>query len=127
MRAWVNSSHVMSSPDRRAANRRGIDPSTTISLGVALAEERRERSDRRQMPRRRTDARTIAHVARRISAGQTRLEVIVDGSDGMRLVAMFACGCATEPIGDGAPSVRATYCAAHAEPAIPVERRRGQR
>jgi hypothetical protein len=97
-------------------------------LGAVLADERRGRRDRRELPRRRSDANTIAQVARRIAAGQTRLEVIVDGSEGMRLVAMFACGCsATEPIGDGTPSVRAAYCAEHAEPPVTLERRRGQR
>jgi hypothetical protein len=115
----------MISSDRRAADRRGNAPGTTISLGAVLASERRARPDRREQPRRRAELQSIAHVARRISAGQTRLEVIVDGTNGMRLVAMFACGCiAAEPIGAGDPSVRAEWCGAHAAPAVTIERRR---
>jgi hypothetical protein len=115
----------MTTSDRRASDRRGHAPSFTISLGAVLADERRERRDRREQPRRRADHFSIAQVARCIDAGQTRLEVIVDGVDGMRLVAMFTCGCsATEPIGEGHATVRTESCAAHAEPAITIERRR---
>ncbi len=118
----------MISFDRRATERRGIAPSPAVSLGAALAEERRARSDRRSQPRRRTDLRTIAHFARRIEAGQTRLEVIVDGTEGLRLVAMFQCGCvAIEPVGAGASTVRTEPCADHAEPAVTVDRRRSNR
>jgi hypothetical protein len=120
---------AMISFDRRASDRRGVTSSTTtVNLGGVLAYERRERRDRRQHPRRRNDFDSIAHVASRIKAGQTRLEVMVDGSDGMRLVAMFVCGCrATEPIGSGTPAVFALTCADHAPPVIVVERRRYQR
>jgi hypothetical protein len=118
----------MISSDRRASERRGISPSTTISLGAALADERRARNDRRELPRRRGDLRTIAHYARRINAGHTRLEVIVDGSDGLRLVAMFQCGCtAIEPVGAGPATVRTDPCAVHTDPAVTVDRRRGDR
>lgn len=80
------------------------------------------------MPRRRSDLRTIAHYARRIGAGHTRLEVIVDGTDGLRLVAMFKCGCtAVEPVGAGAATVRTDACAEHADPHVDVDRRRGER
>jgi hypothetical protein len=115
----------MITSDRRASERRGITPSTSISLGAALADERRARRDRREQPRRRTDLRTIAHYARRIEAEKTRLEVIVDGKDGLRLVAMFGCGCvAVEPVGAGPVTVRAEPCTEHAEPAVDVDRRR---
>ncbi len=68
--------------------------------------------------------RTIVDFARSINAGETRLEVIVDGSDGMRLVAMFACGCsATEPVGAGKPTVAIEACAEHTAPPITLERR----
>lgn len=118
----------MISFDRRSTERRGVSPSTTISLGAALADERRERRDRRENPRRRSDLRTIAHYARRIGAGHTRLEVIVDGTEGLRLVAMFQCGCtAVEPVGAGPASVRTEACAEHAEPVVAQERRRGSR
>jgi hypothetical protein len=118
----------MISSDRRATERRGIAPSNTISLGAVLADERREKRDRRDMPRRRTDLRTIAHYARRIEAGHTLLEVIVDGTDGLRLVAMFQCGCvAVEPVGAGPISVRAEPCTEHAEPPVTLDRRRGKR
>jgi hypothetical protein len=118
----------MISSDRRATERRGIAQSSTISLGAVLAEERRDKRDRRNMPRRRTDLQTIAHYARRIEAGHTRLEVIVDGTDGLRLVAMFQCGCvAVEPVGAGPISVRTEPCTDHADPAVTLDRRRGKR
>jgi hypothetical protein len=118
----------MISSDRRARERRGIAPSNTISLGAVLADERRERRDRRELPRRRSDLRTIAHYARRIEAGHTRLEVIVDGTDGLRLVAMFQCGCvAVEPVGAGPVDVRVEACIEHAEPPVTLDRRRGTR
>jgi len=118
----------MTTFDRRASERRGLVPSTAISLGAALTEERRDRSDRREQPRRRSDLRTIAHYARRIAAEKTRLEVIVDGSDGLRLVAMFQCGCvAFEPVGAGPVGVSAEPCAEHAPPIILTDRRRGNR
>ena len=111
--------------DRRASDRRGISPSTTISLGAVLADERREASDRRRSLRRRNDVRTIAHFARRIDAGQTRLEVIVDSVEGLRLVAMFTCGCsAIEPVGAGEAPLRTVPCAQHAAPRIEHDRRR---
>jgi hypothetical protein len=114
----------MTSSDRRASDRRGLAPSTTISLGAVLADERRGRRDRREQPRRRADLSSIAQVARRITAGQTRLEVIVDGTDGMRLEAMFACGCtASEPIGAGESLVRTTTCGEHLTPVVPIDRR----
>jgi hypothetical protein len=103
-------------------------PSTAISLGAALTEERRDRSDRRQQPRRRSDLHTIAHYARRIEAEKTRLEVIVDGTEGLRLVAMFQCGCvAYEPVGAGPAGVTAEPCAEHAPPIVTIDRRRGNR
>jgi len=72
--------------------------------------------------------RTIAHYARRIGAGHTRLEVIVDGTDGLRLVAMFQCGCiAIEPVGTGPATVRTETCAEHTDPVVTVDRRRGSR
>ena len=118
----------MISSDRRATERRGVAPFTTISLGAVLADERRERRDRREMPRRQSDLPTIAHYARRIEAGHTRLEVIVDGTDGMRLVAMFQCGCvAVEPVGAGPISVRTEPCTEHGEPPVTLDRRRGRR
>ena len=93
-----------------------------------MADERRERRDRREYPRRRNDMRTIAHYARRIGAGHTRLEVIVDGTEGLRLVAMFQCGCvAVEPVGSGPASVRTETCTEHAAPVVHVDRRRGNR
>jgi hypothetical protein len=117
----------MTTSDRRASDRRGHAPSSTISLGAVLADERRERSDRREQPRRRADQSSIAQVARGLDAGQTRLEVIVDGIDGMRLTAMFACGCsASEPIGEGNRTVCTEPCAAHAEPPVMIERRRSR-
>ena len=118
----------MISFERRASERRGITPSTSASLGAVLADERRDRRDRRELPRRRNDLQTIAHYARRIGAGHTRLEVIVDGTDGLRLVAMFKCGCsAVEPVGAGAATVRTDSCAAHANPPVALDRRRGSR
>jgi hypothetical protein len=118
----------MHSSDRRTSERRGISSSPTISLGAALADERRDRRDRREHPRRRADMHTIAHYARRIGAGHTRLEVIVDGTEGLRLVAMFGCGCiAIEPVGTGPAAVKTETCAEHAEPAVTVDRRRGSR
>lgn len=117
----------MLSYDRRSSDRRGIAQST-VSLAAALAEERRERRDRRELPRRRADIRTIAHYARRIGAGHTRLEVIVDGTEGLRLVAMFGCGCvAVEPVGAGPATVRTETCVDHADPVVTVDRRRGGR
>src|SRR5271170_7861259 len=117
----------MLSFDRRSTDRRGFAPSA-VSLAAALAEERRERRDRRETPRRRADIRTIAHYARRIGAGHTRLEVIVDGTDGLRLVAMFQCGClATEPVGTGPAAVRTETCSEHSDPVVTVDRRRGSR
>jgi hypothetical protein len=114
--------------DRRGSERRTVAPSSTAGLGAFIAEERREKSDRRRHPRRRTDMRTIAHYAHAIEAGETRLEVIVDGADGMRLVAMFQCGCvAIEPIGAGATSLRTEPCSAHAPVPVSVDRRRGPR
>ncbi len=118
----------MTSSERRATERRGITPSTTINLGAVLADERRGRLDRRESPRRFSDARTIAHYARRINAGHTRLEVIVDGNDGLRLVAMFQCGCvATEPVGAGQSNVRTEPCTGHTEPLVTLDRRTGSR
>ncbi len=68
--------------------------------------------------------RTIAHFASGIGAGDTRLEVIVDGDDGMRLVGMFQCGCvAIEPIGEGPRLLRLEPCVPHAEPKISRDRR----
>ena len=114
--------------DRRASERRGIAPSTSSSLGAALADERRARRDRREMPRRRSDLLTIAHYARRIGAGHTRLEVIVDSTDGLRLVAMFKCGCtAIEPVGAGTETVKTGACDEHVDPSVDVDRRRGAR
>ncbi len=118
----------MTTFDRRATERRGLVPSTTINLGAALTEERRDRSERRAQPRRRSDIQTIAHYARRIEAEKTRLEVIVDGTDGLRLVAMFQCGCvAFEPVGAGSVGVSSEPCAHHAPPIILKDRRRGSR
>jgi hypothetical protein len=118
----------MISSDRRASERRGIAPSTTISLGAVLSDERRARNDRRDSPRRVMDIRTIAHYARRIGAGHTRLEVIVDGTDGLRLVAMFQCGCtAIEPVGAGPINVRTDPCTEHVAPAVTHDRRRSNR
>jgi hypothetical protein len=80
------------------------------------------------MPRRSADLRTIAHYARRIGAGHTRLEVIVDGTDGLRLVAMFKCSCvAIEPVGAGPATVRTEPCADHSDPSVVLDRRRGRR
>lgn len=96
-----------------------------ISLGAVLAVERRERRDRREQPRRQSDFSSIAHVARRIDAGHTKLEVMIDAADGMRLVAEFACGCsASEPIGDGTSAVRIASCAQHAVTPPGADRRR---
>jgi len=107
-------------------NRRGSAASTPVALGAALTIDRRAAADRRRNPRRRSDIWSIAQFAQRIAAGETRLEVIVDGTDGLRLVAVFACGCsATEPVGAGKPSVRLEVCTAHAEPPVARERRRG--
>jgi hypothetical protein len=118
----------MISSDRRATERRGILPSTTINLGAVLADERRARNDRREAPRRVADIRTIAHFARHIGAGHTRLEVIVDGTDGLRLVAMFQCGCvAQEPVGAGPGTVRTEPCTEHTEPPVTLDRRCGNR
>jgi hypothetical protein len=115
----------MISSDRRATERRGIAPSTSIGLGAVLADERRARRDRRDAPRRLSDVLTIAHYACRIGAGHTRLEVIVDGTDGLRLVAMFKCGCtAVEPVGAGSSIVRVEPCTDHTEPAVIPDRRR---
>ena len=118
----------MATFERRSTERRAAAPKGAISLGAALPAERRARHNRREQPRRRADVHTIAHFARHIAAGQTRLEVIVDGNDGLRLVAMFQCGCiASEPIGAGASSLRIETCAGHQEPPVTVERRRGRR
>ena len=118
----------MTTSDRRASERRGLVPSTAINLGAALTEERRDRRDRREQPRRRTDLRTIAHYARRIEADKTRLEVIVDGTDDLRLVATFQCGCiAFEPVGAGPVGISSEPCAQHAPPIILTDRRRGSR
>jgi hypothetical protein len=117
----------MTTFDRRASERRGLLPSAA-SLGAVLAQERRDRSDRRTQPRRRADLRTIAHYARRIEADKTRLEVIVDGTEGLRLVAMFQCGCvAYEPVGAGPTGVSAEPCSGHAPPPVIIDRRRGSR
>jgi hypothetical protein len=118
----------MISSDRRATERRGIAPSISISLGAVLADERRARSDRRDAPRRLSDVLTIAHYASRIGAGHARLEVIVDGTDGLRLVAMFKCGCtAVEPVGSGSSTVRVEPCTDHTEPVVAPDRRRNNR
>jgi hypothetical protein len=110
--------------DRRLTHRRGGASTSTVALGAALTDERRESRDRRQMPRRRADMRTIAHFARGIDAGESRLEVIVDGGDGIRMVAMFTCGClAIEPIGEGRPSLHIEACPRHVEPVVVHERR----
>lgn len=115
----------MTSSDRRASDRRGSASSNAVGLGTVLAEERHDRRDRREEPRRRADLSSIAHVARGINAGKTRLEIIVDGNAGMRLVAVFACGCsASEPIGNGDSSVRTEPCAAHVAPSVAIDRRR---
>jgi hypothetical protein len=118
----------MTTFDRRASERRGLVPSTAINLGAALSEERRDRGDRRDQPRRASDLRTISHYARRIEAEKTRLEVIVDGTEGLRLVAMFQCGCvAFEPVGAGPVGVSAEPCVDHAAPDVTIDRRRGSR
>ena len=115
----------MTSFDRRASERRSTAAPATAALGAFLAQERRESDDRRRTPRRRADLRTIAHFAYSIGAGETRLEVIVDGADGMRLVAMFQCGCvAIEPIGVGPRTLRTEPCPAHFPPTVARERRR---
>jgi hypothetical protein len=112
--------------DRRSTDRRGSSHSANVALGTALTVDRRAASDRRRTPRRRADLVSIAQVAQRIAAGETRLEVIVDGTEGLRLVAVFACGCsAIEPVGAGKPSVRLEPCSAHGEPPVKRERRRG--
>lgn len=112
--------------DRRASDRRSTPAPSTAALGAFLAQERREPDDRRRTPRRRADMHTIAHFAHAIKAGETRLEVIVDGgADGMRLVAMFQCGCvAIEPVGAGTRELRTEPCPAHSLPPIARERRR---
>jgi hypothetical protein len=118
----------MISFDRRASERRGYTPSTTISLGAALAEERRARRDRRELPRRASELRTIAHYENRIQARNSRLEVVVDGTEGMRLVAMFGCNCvAIEPVGAGAANVRINTCTEHRPPYVAIDRRSGNR
>lgn len=118
----------MASERRIAPDRRGLAAATVIALGAALGSERRDRSDRRQRPRRRSDVRTIADFAHDIRAGETRLDVIVDGSEGLRLVGIFECGCiAVEPVGDGAARVKIEACTVHREPKVDVERRRGSR
>src|ERR1700677_1933678 len=118
----------MTTFDRRASERRGLVPSSAISLGGALTEERRDRSDRRAQPRRSSDLRTIAHYARRIQAERTRLEGIVDGTEGLRLVAMFQCGCvALAPVGAGPTGVTTEPCVDHAAPIVTIDRRRGNR
>jgi hypothetical protein len=110
--------------DRRLTHRRGGASTSAVALGSALTDERRESRDRRQVPRRRADMTTIAHFARSIDAGESRLDVVVDGREGVRMVAMFACGCmAIEPIGAGRPSLRVEPCAHHAEPVVAYERR----
>lgn len=118
----------MISFDRRASDRRGYTPAATISLGAALADERRARRDRRELPRRASELRTIAHYSHRINARHSRLEVVVDGSESMRLVAMFACNCvAVEPVGTGATNVRITTCTDHRPPYVAFDRRSGKR
>jgi|GEM_PF-3887288 hypothetical protein len=118
----------MTTFERRASERRGLVPSSAISLGGALEAERRDRSDRREQPRRHSDLRTIAHYARRIEAEKTRLEVIIDGTEGLRLVAMFECGCvAFEPVGAGPVGVSAEPCAEHAPEIVSTDRRRSNR
>jgi hypothetical protein len=105
-------------------HRRNAAFATNAVLGNAMTIDRRANPERRQMARRRTDIRTIAQYARTIGAGETRLEVIVDGAEGMRLVAMFDCGCsATEPVGNGKPVVRTDPCSTHREPRVPRDRR----
>ena len=116
----------MPAHDRRSEPRRGSSTASAVGLGSALATDRRASVDRRRVPRRRADLQSIAHFAQAVSAGETRLEVIVDGTDGLRLVALFACGCsAIEPVGAGMPSVRIEACPAHVEPVVARERRRG--
>ena len=115
----------MVSIDRRLTHRRDAAFSTTVALGASLTKDRREREDRRRTPRRRSDMRTISHFADAIEAGRSGLEVIVDGSEGLRLVAMFACGCvAIEPVGEGVSSVEIEACKMHASPGIKNDRRR---
>jgi hypothetical protein len=116
----------MISSNRRASDRRGNTSFSSSILGAALADERRARRDRRESPRRRDDLRTIAHYARRIGAEETPLEVVVDGADGLRLIAMFKCGCsAVEPVGEGAATVGTETCDEHADPPVTIDRRRG--
>lgn len=119
----------MAALDRRVdQDRRGLRAANAVALGAALSSERRERTDRRGRPRRRADARDIADYAYSIAAGETRLEVIVDGSEGLRLVAMFECGCvAVEPVGAGATRLTVETCAAHKAQPVANERRRGER
>ena len=93
-----------------------------------MADERRARRDRRELPRRVPELRTIAHYAHRINAGHARLEVVVEVNEGMRLVAMFGCNCvAIEPVGTGHSSVRIEACRDHREPVVPFDRRAGNR
>jgi hypothetical protein len=67
---------------------------------------------------------TADQYAAAVCSTETRLDVIVDGGDALRLVAMFSCGCiATEPIGTGTPAVCVDACREHAEPAITHDRR----
>jgi hypothetical protein len=118
-------SRTMIAKDRRLSQRRANAYATSFSPSYALTMDRRSYTERRQTARRRTDMRTIAQYADIIGAGDSRLEVIVDGSEGLRLVAMFSCGCsAVEPIGTGKPSVRIEPCGPHFEPRPPRERRR---
>jgi len=116
---------AMRANDRRTEDRRGGAATGGSGAGSGITLDRRAANDRRKAPRRRADLRTIAELAERIDAGRTRLEVIVDGTEGLRLVAVFACGCsAVEPVGAGKTTLRVEACATHAEPPIARERRR---
>jgi len=115
----------MTANDRRTTHRRGATFSSNGALGNALTMDRRGTSDRRRQPRRRSDLQTIEQYARAIGAGEPRRDVILDGAQGLRVVADFGCGCtASEPVGAGKPSVCIEACAAHIEPRVARDRRR---
>jgi hypothetical protein len=115
----------MTSTDRRAAARRTAVTTATVSAASVIAAERRERRDRREQPRRRNELRSIAHVSQRIRSPHPRLDVNVSAVAGIRITAIFPCGCiASEPVGDGTATVNCAWCAVHAPPTFFTERRR---
>jgi hypothetical protein len=89
----------------------------------APAGDLRNRTDRRQRCRRRSDARTIPDYASAIG-GELPMRVISHQRLSAKVVALFECGCTATEVMGTEPQLHVVECRAHVAPKIVPRRRK---